>query len=321
MEGFIGRCVESTIIPSIADIDVIVVNDGSTDGSHDIAAKYAEKYPDSIRVVDKPNGHYGTTINRGLAEARGKYFRILDADDYFEKGQLEAFVKALKTCDADLVVTGKREESLDDGTFKEVMASSVEYGRVYDYPAFNICDHTEDGTEYNMHTMTYKTKILRDKKVNLPGGVCYTDMLWCLIPLDAIRSIVIYDIILYHYIIGREGSSTTRAQVKRNMQHICVVLNRMFDYCNDNETSEVIQHDRVRYMKEAVTFFYVSIMKHNFLSAEEYRLIEPVINNIKKYGLKNRLCEKYYVKPWIEKPSRCRINFWLTVYKLGHPFK
>lgn len=321
MEKYIGRCIESAIIPSIESIEVIVVNDGSTDNSHEIASEYADKYPDSIRVIDKENGHYGTTINAGLKVARGKYMRIMDADDYFEEGALEKFVQLLANCDTDLVVTAKREELLEDGKFRLVRVENVEYGKVYDYPSFRVTDYSTWKGEFNMHTMTCKTALLRECGLNLPGGVCYTDMIYCMQPLDRIKTLVIYDLVLYHYNIGREGSSTTQQVIKRNLKHICTVLTYMLDYCEQHPSTEIIQANRNRHINEAFDFFLNSIMRHDFVGREEYELVCPILYKIKKLNIKNKRISKYYIKPWVENPSLLRLNFWLTIYKIGHPLK
>ena len=321
MERYIARCLDSVIIPEIEDIDVIVVNDGSTDKSHDIAISYANKYPASIRVIDKVNGHYGTTINCGLEAARGKYFRILDSDDYFESDQLSRFVHILKDCDADLIVTARTEEQTYDEKIKYVCVKDVEYGKTYPYPSFSIQNHSTDDGEFNMHTMTYKTEVLRKIGLKLPGGVCYTDMIYCMAPLNVTNSIVIYDLNLYHYIIGRDGSSTTGSEVKKNLKHICVVLEYMFAYCNNNHTSRDIQKDRERYIKEALSFFFASILKHRHIEHDTCRKISTITHEIKLSNVSHHKLNKYYIKPWFNHTTYININLWLIIYKILHPFK
>lgn len=75
-------------------LEVIVVNDGSTDGSLDIIRRYEQKRPDLIKVIDKANGHYGSCVNAGLGIATGKYFKILDADDWFDTSALVEFCRS-----------------------------------------------------------------------------------------------------------------------------------------------------------------------------------------------------------------------------------
>lgn len=96
MEKFISRCLDSLLILNINDVEILVINDGSRDNSSKIAHEYQEKYPLSIKVIDKENGNYGSCINVALSMATGKYFRILDADDYFDNKSFANYVDMLK---------------------------------------------------------------------------------------------------------------------------------------------------------------------------------------------------------------------------------
>ena len=99
MQGFLNRCLDSLIVDSalMDSLEVPVINDGSKDNSSVIAHTYQDRFPYTFRVIDKENGNYGSCINRGLAEAKGKYIKVLDADDWFNTKEFEVFLKALKS--------------------------------------------------------------------------------------------------------------------------------------------------------------------------------------------------------------------------------
>ena len=83
-EKYIRRCLDSLLVPEVLEsIEVLVVNDGSKDRSPEIAQEYAEAFPDTVVLVNKENGGHGSTINTGIERANGKYFRVLDSDDWF----------------------------------------------------------------------------------------------------------------------------------------------------------------------------------------------------------------------------------------------
>ena len=106
MAQLLPRCLDSLLESGAqADFEAIVVNDGSKDNTLQVALKYRDANPDCIRVIDKPNGNYGSTINAALPQARGKYVKILDADDWFAPAALAKFLRELSGTDADMVVT------------------------------------------------------------------------------------------------------------------------------------------------------------------------------------------------------------------------
>ncbi len=97
VEKFLDQTLESCLVPEIMDrLEVIIVNDGSKDGTADVAKKYTEKWPDTFILVDKENGGYGSTVNVGIKTATGKYFRLLDGDDWFDKDGLREFIGILE---------------------------------------------------------------------------------------------------------------------------------------------------------------------------------------------------------------------------------
>ena len=179
MEKYIARCLDTVtdaIVPST--LEVIVVNDGSKDKSLEIIRSYEKKRPDIITVIDKANGHYGSCINAALAIAKGKYFRMLDADDWFDTKALVELLRRLETCDTDLFVTLRTEYRVKKNgsvDIKKFPFNTVEYNKVYQMQEFEIEPHVV-GREFNMHSMAYKTEILRKVGLKHIEGICYTDI-------------------------------------------------------------------------------------------------------------------------------------------------
>ena len=97
MEAFLPQCVESIIrTTSRTLVEVVIVNDGSEDKTLRIAQQFVDKYPDTVRLIDKENGNYGSTINAALPVVQGEYVKILDADDRFEGSLLASFLTFLQ---------------------------------------------------------------------------------------------------------------------------------------------------------------------------------------------------------------------------------
>ena len=106
MEKYLRRCLDSLIVgdDQMAQLEVLVVNDGSKDSSSAIAHEYEKKYPQTFRVIDKENGNYGSAVNRGLKEAKGKYIKILDADDRYDNNLFARYIDTINTLDVDLIL-------------------------------------------------------------------------------------------------------------------------------------------------------------------------------------------------------------------------
>lgn len=108
MEALLEKDLNSLVLENAelrSKLDVIVVNDGSTDHSSEIAHQFAERYPEEFRVLDKPNGNYGSCINAALPMVEGKYVRIMDADDTYYAENLPAYLDVLEQQDAELVLS------------------------------------------------------------------------------------------------------------------------------------------------------------------------------------------------------------------------
>ena len=108
MEKYLAKCCESVVVSQELreHLEVLVVNDGSTDKTSEVAHSFERKYPGTFRVIDKPNGHYGSCVNCGLAESKGEFVKLLDADDTYDKAEFERLLKFL--------VEGSANGALDD---------------------------------------------------------------------------------------------------------------------------------------------------------------------------------------------------------------
>lgn len=228
MEKYLARCLDSLLCENKEYLEVLLVNDGSKDRSSEIGHEYETKYPDVIRVIDKENGNYGSCVNRALEEAMGKYFRMLDPDDWADTKALNQLLGNMKTCDADMVLTIS-EDRRDRQLIRRMEApSSVKPGEIY---AMNEFDGIALGYQYLFcsHIITYKTEILRAVGLKLQHGISYTDNEYVYFPMSRCNSVVYYDLPVYQYFIGREGQTTDFKVVVKSVNQIMQVLNRLLD--------------------------------------------------------------------------------------------
>ncbi len=126
LEKYLPRCLEALVNQTLQDIEILCVDDGSTDSAPQIIEKYAKIYPDKIKTFHKENGGEFTTRNYGLQRAKGEYVTFVDTDDYVEPNWAEKLYTAAKENDADLAVCGF--ERIDLETSKVVATNMTNFG-------------------------------------------------------------------------------------------------------------------------------------------------------------------------------------------------
>ena len=141
-------------------LEVIIVNDGSTDGTEEIANKYVEKYPKIFKLINKENGGHGSAVNTGIQHAEGKYFRIVDGDDWVHTENMVQLLELLETVNTDLVVDEKREVHMVSGDTQYFpLPSKVPAGRALSFES--VCKHEELFPYIMLHTLSVKTDLLK----------------------------------------------------------------------------------------------------------------------------------------------------------------
>lgn len=241
MEAYLPQCVESMIrTTSRTALEIVIVNDGSEDRTLRIAQKFAEKYPDTVRVIDKANGNYGSTINAALPIVEGEYVKILDADDRFEGSLLTSYLTMLKKLrGVDMLVT----PYIEVGKYRERKVKYNIYGRkVYENGKIYDADQVlADGAIrfFAMHGVCYRTELLRQINYYQTEGVSYTDQEWIYYPLFHIETIAFADIPLYRYNVARSGQTMDNAVIMRSLPQLLRVTEALAEYFLGAESWEI----------------------------------------------------------------------------------
>lgn len=226
MEALLPQCLDSltAVGEALERLDIVVVNDGSRDGSLAIARGYAERFPQSVRVVDKPNGNYGSTINAALPILQGEYVKVLDADDRFDTKCLVPLLEALSVLSGvDMVVTPYVE--ITRRGRHVVMPSlhrAMPYRMLQPYDAEQVFG---DGVIrfFAMHGVTYRTALLQEMDYRQSEGVSYTDQEWVFYPLFGVRTVAFAPTPVYLYNLAREGQTMSASVQLRSIgQHLVV---------------------------------------------------------------------------------------------------
>lgn len=221
VEDYIMDTLESCVIPEIMDkLEVLVVIDGVCDRTPEIAREFEEKYPETFKVIEKENGGYGTTVNRGVDEASGKYFKLLDGDDTFDKKGLTRLIHELEDTDADWIISAKRLIQEKDGISK--VSYPVSEDLVDELDGQTLGAEAIDFDIYSsMWNNTVKTEILKKHLPELPGNCQYTDELFNTYFLPYVKKIKFVLEPVYEYLLRyREFNEETK---RKNLENFIFI--------------------------------------------------------------------------------------------------
>ena len=255
-ERYLSRCLDSVLAPAaLRDIEVLVVNDGSRDRSSEIAHAYAARYPDTVKVIDKENGGHGSTINVGLAAAAGRYFRVLDSDDWFDTPHFLRYLKALRRCDEDVVITPYTQEYVFNGARVDYPYAYLEPDRVYQMDEIVL---TDDRMYFTMASSTYRTELLRECGLKLFEKCFYVDMMFNMIPIPYVRTVRLLDCCVYRYFMGSPTQSMSQENLMRNLPNHDRVLRFLIDYYAAHR--DAVSANRRAYMGQMIHLMYYTHM-------------------------------------------------------------
>ena len=234
VEKYLEQVLNSCLVDTAnEDLDIIVVDDGSKDKTKKIAEKYQEKYPEFIRCISKKNGGYGSTINTSLKYAYGKYFKLLDGDDWYDGKELQILLGKLRKCDSDMVINNYTEVYEGTGERKVISYPSIEKDKVLDFE--DICN----GLVLSMHAVMYKTEVLRRMKLQILEHCFYTDTLYLLLPIPYIKTVMYIDRNIYQYRLALGGQSVSVEGIRKHYKDgqkvldvLVSVLNSLDKYSN-----------------------------------------------------------------------------------------
>lgn len=247
-------------------MEVIVVNDGSTDNTAQMAQTYCDQYPDIVRLENKENGGHGSTINRGLQVATGKYFKVVDSDDWFDDDAYQAVLNLLRSGEPiDLLVTNYVYEYFYNGKQKTVSYHNVLPQR--EMITWDQVQRFRISQLLLMHSMIYRTQLLRDCGLKLPEHTFYVDNLVAYQPLPYVNKIMYLDVDLYRYFIGRPDQSVnTSVMIKRIDQQLRVNRQMVEAY---NLYKDIKNKNLRRYMLHYLSMMVSISLVHLSMSENE----------------------------------------------------
>lgn len=231
-------------------VEVIIVDDGSSDNTLKIAKKYERKFPNIVKVVHQENGGHGEAVNAGIRNATGMYFKVLDSDDCLGKNALKAVLDLL---DEMILADAGLDMLISDFMYdkqgvkrKKIMKykSAMPVRRMFGWNELRF-----GKTQYLlMHSVIYRTQILRDCNMNLPKHTFYVDNIYVFQPLPYVKNIYYLDVCLYKYFIGRDDQSVNETVMIRRIDQQYKVTRLMLDIYNDSDIrDEFVDNAMVHY--------------------------------------------------------------------------
>lgn len=231
-ENYMKNCVES-LLKGGEDVEIIIVNDGSKDSTAQIAEEYAARYPSIIKAVHKENGGHGSAVNAGIDHATGLYFKVVDSDDWVQE---EAYLKILDI----LRNLAGGEKNIDMFISNFVYEKEgVKRKKVMRYrhvlPQNEIftwkdVKHFHKGQYILMHSVIFRTKLLKECNLRLPEKTFYVDNIFVFEPLPFVKNMYYLDVNFYRYYIGREDQSVNEKVMISRLDQQIFVNKRMVDF-------------------------------------------------------------------------------------------
>ena len=208
-EAYVEKCVDS-LLPGGDRIEIIIVNDGSKDRTQEIGEELVKKYPGIVKLVNKENGGHGDAVNFGLANAEGLYFKVVDSDDKVDKDSLLEVLKVLEEhaepdTQLDMVIANYVYDK-EGVKHKKVMkyTGMIPQNKVIGWDEFK---YVVKGHYLLMHSLIYRTEVLRESGLQLPKHTFYVDNIFAYQPFPYVKKIYYINTNLYWYYIGRADQS------------------------------------------------------------------------------------------------------------------
>lgn len=295
-EDYMEHAIE-TVLAGGEDVEILIVNDGSKDSTLQIAQQYQKKYPAIIKVIDKENGGHGDAVNAGLENATGKYFKVVDSDDWVDEPALFKILDLLhkweeENKEVDMLISNYVYEK-EGAKHKKV----IHYRNVLpENKIFNWDDveHFRLSQYILMHSVIYRTDLLKLNQLKLPKHTFYVDNIYVYYPLPYVEKIYYLNVNFYRYFIGREDQSVNeKVMIGRIDQQIFVTKTMIDMYELRRISSKKLRNYMIDYLAIMMTVSSILCIRSkkpenlkkkkelwNYLRSKDYRVYWKI-----RYGI------------------------------------
>lgn len=290
-EQYMKKCIDSLLIGG-EEVEIIIVNDGSSDSTPEIANEYESRYPDIIRVIHQENGGHGEAVNAGIRNATGLFFKVVDSDDWVSEGPYRKILEVLE----EMTRSGARLDMLISNFVydkagakrKKVMkyTTALPENRIF---TWNDVKHFHKGQYILMHSVIYRTQILRECGLELPKHTFYVDNIFVFNPLPFVKTMYYLNVNFYRYFIGREDQSVNEEVMIRRIDQQLKVNKLMIDYIQLSKlTNRKLRNYMISYLDIIMTVSSIMLIKSG--TDENYAKKQELWEYLKKHD------KRLYVK-------------------------
>ncbi len=236
-EAYMRKCIDSLLVGG-EDVEILIVDDGSTDQTGAIADEYERRHPSIVKAIHKENGGHGSAVNAGLAAATGLFFKVVDSDDWVKESAYYEILDTLREiiaggCALDMLISNFVYEKEGEKKHKVMKyRHALPQGRIF---GWNEVKHFHKGQYILMHSVIFRTKLLRECGLQLPEHTFYVDNIFVFEPLPFVKNMYYLDVNFYRYYIGREGQSVNEQIMISRIDQQIKVNKIMVDYLAEHK--------------------------------------------------------------------------------------
>ncbi|MBE5855121.1 MAG: glycosyltransferase family 2 protein [Lachnospiraceae bacterium] len=248
--AYMKKCIDSLLYGG-EDVEIIIVNDGSSDDTAKIGEEYVKRYPTICRLINKENGGHGSAVNKGIEEATGLFFKVVDSDDWVKESAYKEILDVLKQYAGgskvlDMLISNFVYDKVGEDKHKVMRYKhALPENQLF---TWNDVKHFRKGQYILMHSVIFRTKLLRECGVKLPEHTFYVDNIYVFEPMLAVENMYYLDVNFYRYFIGREDQSVNEQIMISRIDQQIRVNKIMYDFYVDNWNKIKLNSKRQKYM-------------------------------------------------------------------------
>lgn len=311
--SYMTHCIES-ILKGGDDVEILIVDDGSTDNTLDIAKEFEKEYPTIVKAIHQENKGHGGACNTALENATGLYFKIVDSDDWLDEDALHKVISTIKehienNKEVDLYLTNfVYEHTLDHTSHQMNYHKMIPEDRIV---TWKDVKKFKTDRAILMHSIIYRTEKLRESGLKLPEHTFYVDNIFAYVPLPYMKSIYYMNIDFYRYFIGREDQSVNMDVLFSRYKQYQTVINIML-YAYSYEKLTTFEKPLRNYMLHYLSIIYITADLSIVCGKNEIPLRKEAFNEIQT-DLKKKDKKMYYYLTMLNYPV---LNRFLPGWKI-----